>query len=70
MKIQIPVVQLEFDEGHHTLWVHSAEGTVLRIKCSGTITVNRRGVGLAPHADIWVDGDIDFNAPRKVQHAH
>lgn len=70
MKVRIPVRLLEFDEGHHTLWVHSAEGTVLRLKCSGTIKINRGGVTLAPHADVWVDGDIDIFVPEEIEHVH
>lgn len=69
MKVRIPVALLEFDEGHHTLWVHSAEGTVLRVKCSGAITINRRGTNLTPHADVWVDGDIHFNI-HEVEHVN
>lgn len=37
-RIRIPVGQLEFEEGGNTLWVHSVNGTVLRLKVTGKIS--------------------------------
>lgn len=65
-RIQIPVALLEFDEGGHTLWVHSPEGaTVLRIKIEGEFRVRRECENVVSHADIYVtrggeDGDVYF----------
>lgn len=61
---QVEVTELEFDEGGHTLWVHSAKGaTVLRIKCSGKIQVERSCRNIVAHSDIYVQGDISVCVP-------
>jgi hypothetical protein len=71
MKFQIPVALLEFDEGHHTLWIHSPKGaTVLRIKCTGKINVSPGCLNPVAHADIRVEGDIDICVPEEVEHVH
>ena len=61
-RIQLEAVGLEFEEGGNTIWVHGANGTILRIKCSGQITAKSC---LAPsaHADVIVAGDIEFCIP-------
>lgn len=64
MRINITVALLEFDEGGHTLWVHSPEGgTVLRIKCSGKITTTEACINPVAHSDIRVEGDINICLP-------
>jgi hypothetical protein len=61
-RIQLEAVGLEFDEGGNTIWIHGPGGTVLRIKCSGRITVNECSAPCA-HADVMVEGDIAFCVP-------
>ena len=61
-RIQLEAVGLEFDEGGNTIWVHGPGGTLLRIKCSGRITVNECSAPCA-HADVMVEGDIAFCVP-------
>lgn len=61
-RIQLEAVGLEFDEGGNTIWIHGPEGTLLRIKCSGRITVKECSAPCA-HADIQVEGDIAFCVP-------
>jgi hypothetical protein len=60
---QISVAVLEFVEGGNTIWIHSMEGTVLRIKCSGKITVDRKCINNCAHADVMVKGDINMCIP-------
>ena len=63
-RVEIPVALLEFIEGGHTLWIHSPTGgTVLRIKCSGKITVDAQCSNSVAHSDIMVKGDIDMCVP-------
>lgn len=62
-RILLPVLGLEFHEGSNTIWVHGQEGTVLRIKCTGKITVSACPNGGGPHADVQVQGDIRFCVP-------
>lgn len=56
----ISVNLVEFSEGHHTIWVQSMNGTVLRIKCTGRIKVNEGCENPCSHADILVQGGIEF----------
>lgn len=58
-RIQLEAVGLEFEENGNTIWVQGANGTLLRIKCTGRIQVKPCS---APegHADVIVPGDIDF----------
>jgi len=63
MRIEIPVALVEFDEGGHTIWVQSMEGTVLRIKCTGKIKVDKRCQNNVAHADMEVQGDIEVCLP-------
>lgn len=59
-RVQIPVAQLEFDRGGHTIWVHGPDGaTVLRIQCTGKIVVTRCDTSPTAHSDIRVQGSID-----------
>lgn len=61
-RVQLEAVGLEFDEGGNTIWIHGPGGTLLRIKCSGRITVTACSAPTA-HADVMVDGDIAFCLP-------
>lgn len=62
----VPVCELEFHEGSHTLWVHAPDGTTtLRIKCSGAIVVDQHCTSPVTHGDITVAGDIHICLPRK-----
>ena len=38
-RIQLEAAGLEFEENGNTIWVHGPHGTMLRIKCSGQISV-------------------------------
>lgn len=67
MRIQVPVSMIEFDEGGHTIWVHSDVGTVLRIKTLGAITVEKQCQNICAHADILVVNDIHICLPAKEQ---
>jgi hypothetical protein len=62
MRILLDAVGLEFDEGGSTIWVHGPCGTILRVKCSGRITAKSCAAPGA-HADVVVDGDIEFCVP-------
>lgn len=62
-RVEIPVALVEFEEGGHTIWVQSAAGTVLRIKCTGKIVVDERCQNNVAHADMMVQGDIDICLP-------
>ena len=63
----LDVVQVEFHEGSHTLWVHAHDGsTVLRIKCTCKINVDKCCMNPFANADIMVEGDINICiSPRK-----
>lgn len=61
-RIQLEAVGLEFEEHGNTIWVQGAQGTLLRIKCSGHIKVKRCEAPGA-HADVLVSGDIEFCVP-------
>lgn len=59
--IVIPVAQVEFHEGGHTLWVHSPKGaTVLRIKLlKGRFRIDESCENPVSHVDIQVpEGDV------------
>lgn len=62
-RIEIPVGIVEFDEGGHTIWVQSMDGTVLRIKCTGKISVKKECQNSCAHADMMVKGDIEICLP-------
>lgn len=66
-RVQLAVIGLEFDEGGNTIWVHGTEGTLLRIKCSGRITVSECS-GPGAHSDVMVPGDIAFCVPMTNGH--
>ncbi len=60
-RIKIPVVELEFEEGGNTIWVHNPIGaTVLRIKTMGKITTNKECENVCSHSDIIVPDDINI----------
>jgi hypothetical protein len=61
-RIQLEAVGLEFNEGGNTIWIHGPGGTLLRVKCTGTITAKSCSAPIA-HADVVVVGDIDFCVP-------
>jgi hypothetical protein len=64
MRHKIEVCELEFDDDGNTLWVHSSVGaTVLRIKCTGKVTVSRGCENIVPHSDMMVQGNIDICIP-------
>ena len=59
--IQIPAACIEFVEGGNTIWVHSPIGaTILRIKCTGKIIVERECSNIVSHSDMIVTGDIQM----------
>ncbi len=60
-RIGIPVSVIEFNNGSNTIWVQSPEGgTIMRIKCTGKINVDKCQDSPISHTDIIVNGDIDF----------
>lgn len=62
----LPVAQVEFNEGQQTLWVHAPDGTtMLRLKCTGKITVDKSCTSPVAHSDIIVQGDINICIPKK-----
>ena len=62
--IQIPVAVVEFADGGRAIWVHDGNGcTVLRIQCTGRVTVSKACENISAHADINVVGDIAFCVP-------
>lgn len=64
MSTHIEVVELEFVEGGNTIWVHGPQGaTVLRVKCSGQIKVQRGCENVCAHGDMEVTGDINICMP-------
>ena len=61
--VKIDVVQIEFNEGGNTLWVHGPQGnTVFRLKVSGKITGKActTSPDMGSHADLMADGDLVF----------
>jgi hypothetical protein len=62
--ITVPVLQLEAYSGSDTVWVHSPKGaTVLRLKCTGEIVIDRACANPVAHADLLVEGDIRLCLP-------
>jgi hypothetical protein len=61
-RVQLKAIGLEFEEGGNTIWVHGACGTILRIQCSGRISVKGCEAPSA-HADLRVEGDVCFCVP-------
>ena len=61
-RIQLEAVGLEFNDGGNTIWIHGPGGTLLRVKCTGTIAAKSCSAPAA-HADVIVDGDIEFCVP-------
>jgi len=61
-RIQLEAAGLEFEENGNTIWVHGPHGTMLRIKCSGQISV-KHCEAPGPHADVNVPGDIEICVP-------
>ena len=60
----IEVAMIEFVDGGNTIWIHDKQGsTVLRIKCSGKITVKDGCENICAHADILVPGNIEICMP-------
>lgn len=57
-RVAIPVGLVEFNAGGNTIWVHSAGGTILRIKCTGKIIPDICSTSPVSHSDIIVQGDI------------
>ncbi len=52
-RITIPAVAVEFDVGGNTIWVHGPDGgTVLRIKVSGRLGVDRCDSSPVSHLDL------------------
>ena len=60
-RIAIPVNEIEFDEGGHTLWVQAPSGTVLRLKTTapGGITVRKEFINPVSHVDVVTDQPIE-----------
>ncbi len=57
----IDVLCVEFDAGGNTLWVQGRNGTVLRVKMTGTIKVDECPESLSgSHADLIGQGDLRF----------
>ena len=61
-RIMLDCAGLEFYEAGNTIWIHGQHGTILRIQCSGRITV-KSCQAPGTHADIRVNGDIEFCVP-------
>jgi len=60
-RVQIPVGLLEFNNGSNTIWIQGNEGsTILRIKCTGKIVTDQYTNSPTSHADLIVEGDINF----------
>lgn len=67
-RITIPAGALEFNVDGNTIWVQSPlGGTILRLKCSGKIQVDKCQNSPISHSDIMVDGDIDFCLSEDVE---
>lgn len=64
MRYCIDVLCVEFDEGGNTIWVQGKDGTMLRIKTSGRISVDECKVSPTAHGDIMATGDIKICVPR------
>ena len=59
-RIQIGADMVEFNVGGNTIWVQSKKGTVMRIKCTGTIKVDACTTNQSLHSDVILNGDINF----------
>jgi hypothetical protein len=59
-KVTIPGAAIEFVVHGNTIWVQSEDGTVLRLKCTGRINIDRCWDSPVSHTDMVVEGDIDF----------
>ncbi len=59
-RIKIPVMEMEFNLGGNTIWIQSKGGTVLRLKCSGKIKIDRCTNSPISHSDLMIDGDINI----------
>lgn len=67
MHHQLDVAQLEFHEGQQTVWVHAPDGTtLLRIKCTGKIIVDKHCSSPVAHADLIVAGNIHICIPAET----
>lgn len=63
---QVPVAQLEFDDGGNTIWIHNANGeTVLRLKTVKKIEVQRDCINCCAHTDIITPHPIVICLPSK-----
>lgn len=63
VRVLIPVSQIEYVEGMHTLWIHGPEGnTVLRIKLKGIHTIESDVCTNSPfsHGDMLADSDLSI----------
>lgn len=68
MSTRLKAVEIEFHEGQSTIWVHGPEGaTILRIKCTGKIVVQKDCENVCAHSDIEVQGDIHICVPARKQ---
>jgi hypothetical protein len=67
-RIQLEAVGLEFNDGGNTIWIHGPGGTLLRVKCTGTITAKSCSAPTA-HADALVVGNIEFCVPTEQPEA-
>jgi len=67
-KVKIPAAEIEFVNGSNTIWIHSPlGGTILRIKCSGKINIEKCDNNPNSHSDIMVEGDINFCLSNDIQ---
>jgi hypothetical protein len=66
VRVVIPVVEVEFEEGGNTLWIHAADGTTpLRFKATGKITSQVCKNSPVTHGDAMIDGDLCICIPPK-----
>jgi len=60
-RVLVDAAAVEFRVGGNTLWVHGPEGsTVVRIKCEGTISIERCQHSPWSHMDLVLPGDMHF----------
>lgn len=60
-RILIEASCIEFVNGGNTIWVQSPQGgTILRIKCSGSIITEECKNSPISHGDLLYDGDINI----------
>lgn len=57
-RITVPVAVMEFDVGGNTIWVQSINGTVLRLKITGSISVEVCGDNPCSHLDVTVRDSV------------